>query len=94
MNNHQAGQKQSSHVESNSSTGSNAGSVHFANVVTSGNTDSNASVTMSREEYKSAQKQTGQLPQTSNKNESVLTIIGLALVASTTSLFGLKKRHN
>ena len=89
MNNHQAGQKQSSHVESNSSTGSNAGSVHFANV-----TSGNGSVTMSREQYKASQQQAGQLPQTSNKNESVLTIIGLALVASTTSLFGLKKRHN
>ena len=89
MNNHQAGQKQSSHEESNSSTGSNAGSVHFANV-----TSGNGSVTMSREQYKASQQQAGQLPQTSNKNESVLTIIGLALVASTTSLFGLKKRHN
>ena len=96
INNHQAGQTQSNHVESIPSADSITATVHFANV-TSGNANSSASVTMStmsREQYKASQKQASQLPQTSNKNESVLSIIGLTLAASTVSLFSLRKRQN
>ena len=53
------------------------------------NTDSNI---MTREVYKASQK--NQLPQTGNANESGLVALGLALAATTVSLFGLKKREN
>lgn len=53
------------------------------------NTDSNI---MTREAYKASQK--NQLPQTGNDNESSLVALGLALAATTVSLFGLKKREN
>ena len=47
---------------------------------------------MTREAYKASQK--NKLPQTGNANESGLVALGLALAATTVSLFGLKKREN
>lgn len=67
----------------NSFESSNAKSAYTSN------TDSNV---MTREAYKASQK--NKLPQTGNVNESGLVALGLALAATTVSLFGLKKREN
>ncbi|MCC4514723.1 Rib/alpha-like domain-containing protein, partial [Limosilactobacillus reuteri] len=71
-----------------SSTANGFRSNNAKNAYTS-NTDSNI---MTREAYKASQK--NKLPQTGNVNESGLVALGLALAATTVSLFGLKKREN